>query len=562
MPYLTLIRLTSRLKPVNTNGNLAFFLPSLSTTETAYIKNSLEICEVEANTFCSTRILEKKMSALTEAYGVSKDKQDPENINFMKLVLASRSLWNNFPYSCVSAHLLSGIEFGAIMGDLKLFLATSARKRLRSKPERTVKELSKEAYVQEAYRNRLLEVLEDLDLDSELLLNDHDFDKDGFSPTFYEKLMSEYCGVTPPKKTINSRHKKFLTMNYDPINIARTYYILKEILDLNLDMNINHVGIIGRVNAVQLILTLNVLYSLTDKNLSCEERKEKVVQCADNFVDKFIDDQLIWHHTLPQVVNILKAFGFTDDEVTRLMFETPGVNPLAEVCHVNAEYESTKILIDVMGKRMALLRQESAKLSLGETKDLFQFLLNFDQVVQHLNEAELRDNPCYINFKNQYTKRSSLQFKIVPLGSRTGGLRKLPAVRFLFQYFNYSRNDKEKRTELVKGFSRIRHARDVPLNIIIDSANFLESYGFTNQQIEKGFPILFYDNKILKEKIEDASAGMGQDWMEQDNALCLLNYLIETECNFSFTKIYTGILQNFQSGVNIDALTKLRTNQS
>ena len=84
-------------------------------------------------------------------------------------------------------------------------------------------------------------------------------------------------------------------------------------------------SLIGRINAVQLILTPNVLYSLTDKNLSSEERKEKVVLCADNFVDKIVDDQLIWHHTLPQVANILKAFGFTDDEVR---FITNSIRPL------------------------------------------------------------------------------------------------------------------------------------------------------------------------------------------------------------------------------------------
>ena len=69
--------------------------------------------------------------------------------------------------------------------------------------------------------------------------SESDFDEDGFSPMFYEKLLSECCGLTPSKKNIDSRHKKFLTMNYDPINIARTYFILKEILDINLDMSMN-----------------------------------------------------------------------------------------------------------------------------------------------------------------------------------------------------------------------------------------------------------------------------------------------------------------------------------
>ena len=35
MPYLTLIRLTSRLRPLETNGKLPFSLPSLSATEKA-----------------------------------------------------------------------------------------------------------------------------------------------------------------------------------------------------------------------------------------------------------------------------------------------------------------------------------------------------------------------------------------------------------------------------------------------------------------------------------------------------------------------------------------------
>ena len=46
MPHLTLIRLTSRLRPLETNGKLPFSLPSLSATEKAYIWNSLEVCEV------------------------------------------------------------------------------------------------------------------------------------------------------------------------------------------------------------------------------------------------------------------------------------------------------------------------------------------------------------------------------------------------------------------------------------------------------------------------------------------------------------------------------------
>ena len=73
-------------------------------------------------------------------------------------------------------------------------------------------------------------------------------------------------------------------------------------------------SLIGRINAVQLILTLNVLYSLTDKNLSSEERKEKVVLCADNFVDKIVDDQLmqlliIWTPLIGMSAGCMMIYG-------------------------------------------------------------------------------------------------------------------------------------------------------------------------------------------------------------------------------------------------------------
>ena len=78
-----------------------------------------------------------------------------------------------------------------------------------------------------------------------------------------------------------------------------------------------------------------------------------------------------------------------------------------------------------------------------------------------------------------------------------------------------------------KLFKKVPHAKDVPLKIVIESVQYLEDMNFSFEQIEKGFPIVFYDKEILEQKIEAATNAMGESWMEKENALCTLNYFIE-----------------------------------
>ena len=97
---------------------------------------------------------------------------------------------------------------------------------------------------------------------------------------------------------------------------------------------------------------------------------------------------------------------------------------------------------------------------------------------------------------------------------------------------------------------------------MVETLELLESLNFTRKQIEKGFPILFYDKEIIAEKIDEAARNMGEEWIEKENALCVLNYLIEVQTNFSFTDIYSGILRNFQRGLSLDEFHALSNKQN
>jgi len=174
-------------------------------------------------------------------------------------------------------------------------------------------------------------------------------------------------------------------------------------------------------------------------------------------------------------------------------------------------------------------------------------------VVSALDAADLRDNPCYVRFNKIDIQVGSLPHKTMRVSS---------ARLFLLQYFGYhKKTDREKIKEFDKTFGRVPHAKDVPLKIVVETLEMLENLNFTHTQLEKGFPILFYDKDIIKEKIDKATTNIGHEWIKKDNALCVLNYLIEVETNFSFTDIYTGILKNFQRGLSLEDFHALRNSQ-
>ena len=509
--------------------------------------------------------LSNRFTAIATAYGLQDDVRSMESFpHLCKIALVGRNLGRK--YEVFRPHVQRGLELGAIYGDANKWVEISRSKGSDYYFGKSLKKFKDLPDFQAKYRQRFLEVMHSLDLAEleHLVIKDDsgsDFIKTGFNPKFYENFLSEYCGITVDegwsKRSFiaqsKSKHSRHLEMSYDPINIIRTYYIMKEILEINLDVSLDHIKMIGRVSALDLILTLNIIYEMTDENLPEDERKEKVTSLGEHFDQKIVDNQLVWQVSLPQCFNILKDIGFSQEEVRKLWFESGDIRLLSDICCRILDYDSIDIFMDTMQKRMQLLALEGVKLGVGDVRDTYHFLVNWDDVVEALDAADLRNNPCYVRFNKANINIGSLPHKTARISSSR---------MFLIQYLGYQKTDKEKIKEFDKIFNRVPHAKDVPLKIVVETLELLESLNFTRKQIEKGFPILFYDKEIIAEKIDEAARNMGEEWIEKENALCVLNYLIEVQTNFSFTDIYSGILRNFQRGLSLDEFHALSNKQN
>ena len=458
-------------------------------------------------------------------------------------------------YNAFRPHVQSGLEYGVIAGEPKDWLDISSKHKFRFLGN--LKTFTSRKEFQTKYCERLKQVTRTLDLDVEDLQEKSEvlFDEKGFSSTFYDGFMPEFCGASiesiSNKNTIKSRHKGLLDISYDPINIVRTYYIMREIFDVDLDLNLNMTKMIGRISAIDLILTLNIIYDLTDETLDKDVRKGKVlsVAAASRFDSKVVDNLIIWDLSLHQCFSLLEKIGFSRQEIDKLFFDKGDLHVLSDMCCRVLEYENIETFIDIMKKRKQLLSLEGVKLGIGDVADTYHFLMNWDQVIMALDMANNGENPCFVRFSAR-----SISVKPLPYQRTTSSA----SHSFLVQYFGYDTKDQKR--EFNKLFQKVPHAKDVPLKIVVESVQYLEDMNFSFEQIEKGFPIVFYDKEILEQKIGEASNAMGDNWMEKENALCTLNYLIEVESNFSFSQIYTGILKNFQRGLSLQQFHDLKGN--
>lgn len=503
------------------------------------------------------RSLYERYFAIAKAYNCHNEEKyfnyvmkDCENAMWKKAIGKSR------PYHAFRPHVQCGLEYGVIAGEPRDWLDNSSKHRFRFLSN--LKTFSARKDFQSKYCERLKEVTRTLDLDVEDLQEKSEviFDENGFSSTFYDGFIPEFCGTSIEsvnnKNTIKSRHKGVLDISYDPINIVRTYYIMREIFEIDLDLDLNLTKIVGRISAIDLILTLNVIYDLTDENLEKDVRKRKVLAAAaSHFDSKIVDSLIIWQLSLPQCFNLLQKIGFSEQEVDKLFFDKAGLHLLSDLCCRVLDYDNIESLIDIMKKRKHLISLEGVKLGIGDISDTYHFLMNWDKVTTALDEANIGENPCFVKFGQKTITIGTLPYcRATTSAART----------FLVQYFGYDTRDQKKAFD--KLFKKVPHAKDVPLKIVIESVQYLEDMNFSFEQIEKGFPIVFYDKEILEQKIEAATNAMGESWMEKENALSTLNYFIEVETNFSFAQIYTGILKNFQRGLSLQQFHDLKGSDS
>ena len=501
------------------------------------------------------KALHDRYYAVAKAYNCHTEEKSYNNV----MLECENAMWKKNggrTYHVFRPHVQTGLEYGTLTGDPREWLGTSSKHRHRFLSQ--LKGFSARKDFRSKYCERLKEVTRMLDLDMEDLQEKPEviFDEDGFSSTFHDGFIPEFCGATlesvMDKNLIKSRHRALLVLGYDPINIVRTYYIMREIFEVDLDLNLNLIRLIGRISAIDLILALNILYDLTDKKLNKDVRKGKVLAAATaHFDSKILDNILIWQLSLHQCFSLLEKIGFTREEVEKLFFDKAGLHLLSDVCCRVFDFENVESFVDIMKKRKQLLSLEGVKLGIGDVADTYHFLMNWDKVIAALDNANVGENPCIVKFGNKTIKVGTLPYcRVTTSAART----------FLVQYFDYT--TKNQKREFDKIFKKVPHAKDVPLKIVVESVQYLENRNFSFEQIEKGFPIVFYDKEILEQKIGEATDAMGESWMEKENALCTLNYLIEVESNFSFAQIYTGILKNFQRGLSLQKFQELKGNDT
>ena len=541
---------------VSTRG-LAFSLPCLSRTESLYVRSQ---CQVLTENYPDSA--EARLTAIAEAYGISSDETVMTRV-FKKI--CDRATHEKRFYNKIDMfrplQVQRGLEFGALLGDPRIWLNNASGKNTNyhfKKIFDQIQSQSKHDFFPK-YRSRLCEVMEklglqeqELDLDTPGLTTDYNT----FSSEFYDKFLMQACGVNVQdsnKFMRKWRYGKALHLDKDPINLIRTYFIFKDFFDVNLDMSLSHVALLGRVSALDILVTMNVLYSLTDLDLPEEKRKEKVLN-IDMLEPLYVESQVIWNISLTQSADILLNIGFTKDEVTKLIFEFQPYL-ISDIGKKVVAYDNNlERYVDIMKKRLELLRREGFKLGIADVTGMYKFLNHWERVMDAMDKAEMKkDGVCFVNFTPlSLSQPTRIRIGELPFKSKA---RSVPRM-YLLQYLGIK--EKEDVREFDKVFKRIPSGKDVPLKIIIDSLQYLESLGFSKDQIRNGFHIAFYHRDILEEEIERVKSNLGSEWMEKDNALGLLNYFIEANHGFSFERIYQGVIDHFHKGFSLPEFKLLR----
>ena len=536
---------------------LAFSLPCLSRTECNYVTTQLNL--LTGN--CPSPITGPgyRFDGIAGAYGLDSKVTDSRKFKMLcERATHERRYFNKI--DMIRPHQVQrGLEFGAMLGDPNIWIKEGSAKKTNYNYNKTLEvvQSKKEYDFTNIYLARLGEVLnrlglQDSELDMEIWSRS---DYNTFSSEFYDKFLKEICGVNvqyESKKILNKwRYGKSLRMDKDPINLIRTYYLLKEILDVDLDMNLKFVALLGRISALEILVTMNVLFWLTDAKLEEGLRKELVLNMdVDKFESLYVESQVVWDLSLPQCRDILTSIGFTQYEVTKLIFETQPyliTDIQKKVCSFDNNLET---YINIMSKRVELLKREGFKLGIADVSAMFKFLNNWERVMDAIDKAEIEKNLCFVKFSNN-TNYSTIKVGNLPIKKKTGSISRL----FLLQYLDI--REREEVKEFDNMFKRIPNAKDVPLKVIIDSLELLEGLNFSKEQIRKGFHIAFYPKNILEKEIARVDSNLGIEWMEKDNALVLLNYFIELENGLEFDLIYQGILDHFRKGVSFPEFKEL-----
>lgn len=582
MPSLSMVRLV-RCSPMLYNpSKLMFTLPGLNARETAYIQLQLDTVQEpgcshgqadslaglakrvpglvvtrKTELMVRSQLMVDRVLAIGKAYKVDHSSM----AELIKLCEVAIQPGNNSLHRKFNAHqVVRGLELGALMGSTRVWLDMARNNRFDYK--KALNALAEKEEFEEKYKSRLLEVMDSLGMSDLAHLvekgQNEKWNFAEFSEQFYEKVLLEHCGISD----MSAIHKyakgnfpitRSMTLSQDPVTLLRTIHIMQEVLDLDIDMSIPHLAMCGRMSALDMLITLNMLGQSLFMDKEEHVRRKMIISRSARCEQLFKENQQIWSLPISHCVHLLQEIGFTSKEVVQLVLGNSKQGIIGDIMKNMKPYDNNRErFVDVMQKRLCILRKEGVKLGVASSGGTYKFLFNWEKVVSMIDMAEMANNQCFLWFGKQ--NKVSMVFHPVKQN-------KMSASRvYLMEYFGIRENDKAKFPEFKKIFDRIPHAKDVPLRIVVESVMYLESLGISKQQIEKGFPIVFYSKGILSEYIPKMEVLVGHDWIQKDNVLCLLNYFIEVEQKFSFDLIYSGIIDAYEQGISDEFFSSLPDN--
>ena len=213
-------------------------------------------------------------------------------------------------------------------------------------------------------------------------------------------------------------------------------------------------------------------------------------------------------------------------------------------------------LCETLRRRLEIIRSEAENLGIGDIFEIYKFLVNWEEAMAALDRAAQEHNavPLLFGFENtasEFQNTCRVSFRSPPTPSVP--LSNLPppapsaapregCEAYMKKLFSLYRSNGERTKAFKATLKRVPHHKEVPAAVVRETAGWLqEEEGFTLQQLEKGFPILLYAVPVLEVALDKADDQLGDDWRDREDALCLLNYFVELQSNFSFTSIYQGI---------------------
>ena len=215
-----------------------------------------------------------------------------------------------------------------------------------------------------------------------------------------------------------------------------------------------------------------------------------------------------------------------------------------------------EVFCETLRRRLEIIRSEAETLGVGDIFEIYKFLVNWEEAMAALDRAAQKHTevPLLLRFKDtssEFRNSCHVSLPYLPSSSVSESLhntsKSSKATRqgseaYLKKLFSLYRSNGERTMAFKATLKRIPHHKEVPAAVVREASEWLqEEEGFTLQQVEKGFPSLFYSVPVLEAALDKADDQLEDGWRKREDALCLVNYFVELESGFNFTSIHEGI---------------------